>query len=629
MSRRDALARRKRLGQYFTGQQLSLVLAHLAEAPTAATAIDPMAGSGDMLAAVRAAGGGGKTLGAIELDPQAATLLRTRAELDNVELAVGSAFDAERIASVGWEWDLVITNPPYVRYQNHAAAELEGVVVPAAAEVRAGLRRCIDVHPGLSDSARKTLLDACSYSGLSDLAVPSWLLACSLVREGGHLALVVPDTWLSRDYASPVLDVLSALFELRFVVEDREASWFGDASVRTTLVVARRCEGGDRALAHRRIVLASEAASATSLVGTAFPRERSPELAFAKWVRRKRPATVTGISVKDALEVLLSRKSGSQHQPASRGSDLLPERASVRTLSSLGWTVHQGLRTGANDFFYVKALGDGKYESPLLPGRDLQIDELHLVPAVRRQADLRLAPTARTTAALEPQWSVVRIGDFALREDAAVTSGRYGNITGDLEDLIRVASTTEVNDTPLPSLSAVRVNARAERDGKTARFWYHLPDLATRHRPDLFMARVNALHPVVYGNTNRRWVIDANFTTLVQANDAEVSLSALLAFLNSALVQAHFETSATVLGGGALKVEASHVRRTPVPSLQPRAWAELDQLGKTLAAEGWTGALGESINNAVADALGSREWSARWVEATQDALDRRTPRRMS
>jgi hypothetical protein len=92
--------------------------------------------------------------------------------------------------------------------------------------------------------------------------------------------MVVADTWLSRDYAAPVLYALRRFFEIEHVVEDAEAAWFADVMVRTTLVVARRVPDKGTALDeghHLRTVIRAAAASPASLVGSAVT-SRDPEI---------------------------------------------------------------------------------------------------------------------------------------------------------------------------------------------------------------------------------------------------------------------------------------------------------------------------------------------------------------
>ena len=68
----------------------------------------------------------------------------------------------------------------------------------------------------------------------------SWLLCAALVKTGGYLAIVVPDTWLSREYAKPIQYLLAKSFDVLTIVKDVSTSWFDNALVRTCLLVAKR-----------------------------------------------------------------------------------------------------------------------------------------------------------------------------------------------------------------------------------------------------------------------------------------------------------------------------------------------------------------------------------------------------
>jgi hypothetical protein len=57
----------------------------------------------------------------------------------------------------------------------------------------------------------------------------------------------------------------------------------------------------------------------------------------------------------------------------------------------------------------------------------------------------------------------------------------------------------------------------------------------------------------------------------------------LVAYLNSTLAAALFEHLGSVMGGGALKVEATHLSSFPVPAFSPEQAAMLTSLGKQLA----------------------------------------------
>lgn len=623
--------RRKRLGQFFTGVRLARTLAALCDAPTASSILDPMAGSGDMFVACAELGSEPELIGGIELDSAAAGDCDRRCGplAADARIVSGSAFDEGSWEALPEAWDLVITNPPYVRYQAQSGSSAGAVAIPSAQQVRAGLVALLGRNTALADSERELFLHAArSYSGLSDLAVPSWLLCASKVKPGGRLGIVVPDTWLSRDYAAPILFVLRRLFEIECVIIDDDACWFEDSLVRTTLVVARRVE--DRLSAqgpgkHLVVRVPRTAGTPMSVVGAAFAVEE-PERGFAGWVRDgAHPATSPLVSrwsdESDLVELLRSTHPQLLTSQQINRSDCQPRfpeavrdivgaarSAPLTDLAGLGWEVGQGLRTGANRFFYLDRLDDGRWHSALLPDVELQLPEQVVQPAVRRQAEL---PTA-TNLVTRAQGAVLTLDGWALAGD--ILSGKAEHARparGDLARLI-VAGENESSGSHgrqqrLPELSAVRTNVRR------GRCWYHLPLFTSRHRPELFMPRVNTRSPRTFINggdmassTNRRFVVDANFSALWRDTSHPWPLPpfAMVALLWSSLVGAVLAATGTVMGGGALKVEATHLRRMPLPRLGAEAETALAECGRRLAHDGSPAPVVDFIDEVVADLIG-------------------------
>src|SRR5205807_10454460 len=104
-----------------------------------------------------------------------------------------------------------------------------------------------------------------------------------------------------------------------------------------------------------------------------------------------------------------------------------------------------------------------------------------------------------------------------------------------------------------------------------------------RHSGPVFMARVNDDSPCAYLNaSSSRALIDANFSTL-SLSTTQISAEALFALLNSIWVKSLLEVIATPMGGGALKVEAAHLRILPLPSLDCESITRLGGLGQNLA----------------------------------------------
>ena len=105
-------------------------------------------------------------------------------------------------------------------------------------------------------------------------------------------------------------------------------------------------------------------------------------------------------------------------------------------------------------------------------------------------------------------------------------------------------------------------------------------DFAPRHSPAVAIPRVNHGLPWAEANPQRKLLVDANFAT-VWAPERAWTPYALKALLNSTWCRVAMEALCTPMGGGALKVEATHLRRLPVP---PALQASTRRAG-----QGWSG----------------------------------------
>ncbi len=628
---------RKVLGQYFSGLPLGKLLAHLALDSQFCAVLDPMAGHGDLLdAAWEAASERGITLDrldAIEIDETTAATCRSRlaqiygSTQPGQATIAANAFDPASIEKLPLRsYDLVITNPPYVRYQ---ARSTNGTT---AAKVRSGLVSIINARfSNVERSVWKELAEG--YSGLADLSVPAWLLAAAMVRPTGRLALVVPATWRSRDYADVIRYLLLRCFSLECIVEDKQPGWFSDALVRTHLVVARRLSEEDtaRPLTARThspqalwLQVAPEAASPDSLVGAAFT-EQNPDAEFAAWMRNGCIHTKVGITARSfnlheewsALQTRITHRRW-YRRLENRASDLpifinigassrvsVPETikgvlpddfcsTTLVTLEEVGILVGQGLRTGCNSFFYVAARGRSgdsttRVEaSSLFDRHEFSVPTDALRPVLRRQSEIVSMEQNRF-----PNGRVLDLRGWVLPEDLrAVHQSEAAYATSDqplprtmpdeLAAYVRRAAASESDQKRIPDLSAVRTNVRTDRNGHVPpRFWYMLPDFASRHRPAAFVARINHDLPWVEANFDPPLLIDANFSTLWAPQESWTRF-AIKALLNSVWCRAFMETLGTPLGGGALKLEATHLRQIAVPVFSDAAKVQLDTAGRQL-----------------------------------------------
>lgn len=275
---------------------------------------------------------------------------------------------------------------------------------------------------------------------------------------------------------------------------------------------------------------------------------------------------------------------------------------SLQTLDEAGIRVSQGLRTGCNRFFYVTFTGLEADKNPIVEASAsfqkmrfrVPVDALR--PALHRQADMQAFSRGRL-----PHTRILDLSNWILPEDesvavkAAEAYRKYGNtipriMPEDLAAFVRLAAHYAPDPKEplrlIPDLSAVRTNIRQPANGRDIpRFWYMLPEFTARHLPAVFTPRINHGTPTVALNMQPPILIDANFSTAWSEEESWTS-HALYALFNSTWCRAGMEAGGTPLGGGALKLEATHIRQLPVPLLADGDRQRLDVLGRKLVASG-------------------------------------------
>jgi hypothetical protein len=265
-------------------------------------------------------------------------------------------------------------------------------------------------------------------------------------------------------------------------------------------------------------------------------------------------------------------------------------------------TVGQGLRTGANNFFYLDFLPAAKDKIKVSPHKTFglspfETDRRFFKEVIRRQSELN---GSVSLSGFQPRGVVLVIENHALPEDIAFVTScdenfthAYSPLPEELCTYIRIAAGTrngpDEKDALIPQLSAVAPNVRKwnkDKPDQLPRFWYMLPAFTKRHYPDLFIPRVIGDRPSVRLNENGGYLIDANFSSLwIDGVNCPYDNYALLALLNSTYMFIVMEVYGTVMGGGALKLEATQLTRLPLPRLESEDIARLMVLGKRLPAE--------------------------------------------
>ena len=606
----STFSHQKRFGQYFSGDKVAALLSLLLpQGLQYCSIIDPMVGNGDLLSAVVAKATKNVQMLGVEIDEPVAVACQKR--LPQANIICEDAFQSKAVITEKG-WDLVITNPPYVRYQ---LQNDDNSVMPTGNAIRDNLFTLLNQLSYLDAEEKQLLLQITqNYSGLSDMAVPSWILCASLVKTGGILAMVVPETWLNREYAKPIQYLLLKTFDVLTIARDVNACWFDNALVRTCLIVAKKKKivplsetSGEKTLF---IDLGAGLVGECSLVDNLAWNGLSGEKALIDLLTR----TVNAADNDFALEsrstmslfpqMLASQRipkwmssgdfqaqNNASQLPRELGSILnsVPEQAYM-TLGDFGIHCGQGLRSGANEFFYLEITGETDDKYSLFTskwfgrGRTIEVPKKFIIRCVqnRRQVTGLVAnPQALQTGVLYLQ-DHIRPQDFNVCTHNAAE--RYKVLPSALNDYI---STAEKYKNPrgisFREYSAVKPNEK-KIDSQYERFWYMLPQFAPRHLPNLCITRVSSTAAdCVYipQSEENPIAVDANFVTLWGSSEETIKIC--LALLNSTWSKCYLELLCTVMGGGALKIEASHVRQLLFPKLNRRQLQRLSKYGITIA----------------------------------------------
>ena len=231
--------RQKVLGQFFSGVRLAHLISTLVDRSHVESIIDPMCGIGDMFSAYEDV-----SMTGVEIDALVQEYAQKRYPAAKIYL--GDAFAPATIQQYSQEgYDLVVTNPPYVRRETlNSSGGMQMTMSSIRQSLLDFLVKATTLTAVEKTKMRRAITD---FSGLADLAVPSWLLCMMLVKDGGQMAIVVPNSWQTREYATPVQTLLKELFEIKYVINDVSNTWFKDsAQVRTSVIIARRSTHADR-----------------------------------------------------------------------------------------------------------------------------------------------------------------------------------------------------------------------------------------------------------------------------------------------------------------------------------------------------------------------------------------------
>ena len=618
----EVLNRNKRLGQFFSGEEIGKLLAHLSLyfKPDIRTAIDPMLGIGDLLCGTKAVNTNIDCYG-IEIDTSLKDVIKNRFD-SKTKIEFGNSFNKSVFKNFRVnQYDLVITNPPFVRYQSLKSKDIiDEFEVPSAEEVRINLNNAIESNKSLCNEEIDFLTKmALGYSGLSDLTIPSILLCSSITTKGGILSLVLPESSISREYCAPALATLFKFFDIKVIVKDERRSWFKDVQVKTILLVAVKLKTPRlNILEHCSfpvIEISNKKSTGDMPIGSSFSTNENPYESFIKSIfdNPKDVKKIEGIQTYNTNPSLILNNIISNSKKDKWLLEAIPEFKTLisnsfnklynldnrldKMVSCCDWTslddlninIGQGLRTGANQFFYVdfiKKNGETSIVHSRLNQSSKHFEVLNscLQVVLRKQSEL---PNAFVVTRDRLQGRVLTfkryytntdIEKFKIKLNASKHLLNFSAIRY-IEELSKLNIGTKDKPKFIPEMSAVKTNESLNNG--TIKRWYQLPPMKSRHLPELCIPRVNS-KTVKSFLVESDTVVDANFITVNTTQNSKYSKYALLAIFNSDWFKLNLELNGNVLGGGALKLDKAHINNILIPTKLALKSDRLNELGKEL-----------------------------------------------
>lgn len=370
-----------RYGQHYTPRQVARLLAAFAVRSSTDLVLDPSCGDGRLLEeAIRLKAGlsphgrrrsSNPSQEVFGIDRSASAV--RLASQTGARVAVADFFDVEagrgssKSVALPSQFDAIVGNPPYIRQEVMSARD----------------KRRIDKRLKL-DCAGSPEIFWPRWSGRSDIYVYFFAHSALLLKSGGRLVFLTASSWLDAGYGAALREFLLKNFRLIAVIESAVESFFADASVNTAITVLAResSEQARNANLVRFVHLISSLRNdenSDPLTGKAVELARAIERSDSSITTDDRRIRV--IKQEDLLAECPHTKPIKTHAAKSQA-------AKVQALSGSGWgkylraddvffrviergsarlcrlselaRVRFGVKTGANEFFYVKEASRNK-----------------------------------------------------------------------------------------------------------------------------------------------------------------------------------------------------------------------------------------------------------------------------
>jgi SAM-dependent methyltransferase len=370
-----------RYGQHYTPNEVARLLAALAIRSSSDLVFDPSCGDGRLLEqALRVKKQiSRRRFGTSELSIQVFGVDRSPFAVDAAQrtgacVTVADFFDVEPGASLNGlvspqgtdartpgslplEFDAMIGNPPYIRQ--------EVIGARGKRRIEARLAR---------DRAASPDVFWPRWSGRSDIYVYFFAHSIRFLKEDGRLVFLTASSWLDAGYGAALRQFLLNNFRVIAVIESAAESFFADASINTCITVLER-ETDARRREANPIRFAQLREPLTSILNKRAKASEAPSRSAIEFATTVEQTSVSETSDTHRIRVIpqaeLSARDGGLGATGNRSAAadapwgkfiradevyfkvLRHGRSRLRSLARMA-NVRFGVKTGANEFFYVK-----------------------------------------------------------------------------------------------------------------------------------------------------------------------------------------------------------------------------------------------------------------------------------
>jgi len=367
-----AIDERHRYGQHYTPRDVARVLAAFAVRTSADLIFDPACGDGRLLKeAIRIKhqlalknrsnqARRAQDVFGIERSSQAAAM----AAQTGARVTAADFFDIDTSARLNGSarlpvaFDAIIGNPPYIRQEVMGARDKRRIEQRLA-----------------RDCACAPEIYWPRWSGRSDIYVYFFARAIRFLKAGGRLVFLTASSWLDVGYGAALREFLLNNFRVLAVIESAAESFFADASINTSITVLER-EADTPA---REANLARFVQLTRPLSEILNQNSTAAAIAFAASIERANVSTTSdGLRLRVVNQAELLGGQRDNHNSVRGvvvpgwGKYLRADEVFFRVLERGGLRLRQlsevarvrfGVKTGANEFFYVKETDDKRQQA--------------------------------------------------------------------------------------------------------------------------------------------------------------------------------------------------------------------------------------------------------------------------